>query len=97
MSTFKVADYTDALKSVTAADFVFLDPPYESTRGRYQAATFDPTRLYDELDRLNRIGARWMLTYDGNAGNRAYSVGLPADLYKTKIPIHTGNSPSPAS
>jgi DNA adenine methylase len=92
---FRTSDYTAALRSVTAADFVFLDPPYESTRGRYQAATFDADRLYAELDRLNRIGARWMLTYDGNAGNRNYAVALPSALFKTKIPIHTGNSPFP--
>ena len=92
---FKVADYTAALEPVTAADFVFLDPPYESTRGRYQAAAFDSDRLYAELDRLNRIGARWMLTYDGHAGNRAYQVGLPNHLYKSKVPIHTGSSPFP--
>ncbi len=92
---FEVADYTEALRSVTAADFVFLDPPYESTRGRYQAATFDAARLYAELDRLNHIGTRWMLTYDGSAGNRAYAVGLPTHLYKTKVRIHTGSSPFP--
>lgn len=90
---FRVADYTAALESVTAADFVFLDPPYESTRGRYLAAAFDAHRLYAELDRLNGIGARWMLTYDGQAGNRAYEVGLPRELYKTKVAIHTGSSP----
>jgi DNA adenine methylase len=92
---FKVADYTAALQPVTAGDFVFLDPPYESNRGRYRAAAFDATRFYAELDRLNRIGARWMLTYDGSAGDRVYKVGLPPGLYKTKVPIHTGNSPFP--
>jgi DNA adenine methylase len=92
---FRTADYTEALQPVTAADFVFLDPPYESTRGRYQAAAFDARRLYNELERLNRIGAHWMLTYDGAAGNRAYAVGLPAHLYKTRVPIHTGSSPFP--
>jgi DNA adenine methylase len=90
---FQVADYTDALQPVTQSDFVFLDPPYESTRGRYLAAAFDPDRLYTELDRLNRIGAKWMLTYDGHAGQRAYAVGLPAELYQARIEINTGNSP----
>jgi DNA adenine methylase len=92
---FKVADYIDALESMTKDDFAFLDPPYESTRGRYQFGSFEPERFYAELDRLNRIGAKWMLTYDGNAGKRAYRVGLPRDLYKSKVAIHTGNSPFP--
>ena len=92
---FQVADYTAALGSVTKNDFVFLDPPYESTRGRYQFGSFEPERFYAELDRLNRIGAKWMLTYDGNAGKRTYKVGLPRELYKAKVAIHTGNSPFP--
>ena len=92
---FKVADYIDALESVAKNDFVFLDPPYESTRGRYQFGSFEPERFYAELDRLNRIGTKWMLTYDGHAGKRAYKVGLPHELYRSKVAIHTGNSPFP--
>ena len=92
---FQVADYTSTLESVTRNDFVFLDPPYESTRGRYQFASFEPDRFYSELDRLNRIGAKWMLTYDGRAGKRAYKVGLPRELYKARVAIHTGDSPFP--
>lgn len=90
---FAVADYKTALEPVCSGDFVFLDPPYESTKGRYQAASFDSERLYLELRRLNDIGAKWMLTYDGQAGKREYRVGLPEELYKTKVQINTGNSP----
>jgi DNA adenine methylase len=90
---FRVADYADALELVTRADFVFLDPPYESTRGRYLFGSFEPERFYAQLDRLNRIGAKWMLTYDGQAGKRDYKVGLPPALYKTKVDVFTGNSP----
>jgi len=91
--TFEIADYRLALSKVRRGDFVFLDPPYEATRGRYQAAAFIATEFYHELERLNRVGAKWMLTYDGKAGTRKYDVGLPNSLYKTKIGIRTGNSP----
>jgi DNA adenine methylase len=90
---FTVADYTTALRPVASGDFVFLDPPYESTKGRYQAESFDSERFYVELRRLNEIGAKWMLTYDGQAGKREYKVGLPAELYKMKVAVNTGNSP----
>ena len=90
---FAVADYASALQPVRPSDFVFLDPPYGSTRGRYLAAAFSPCRLYAELDRLNRLGVRWMLTYDGRAGRRAYSTVPPAGLYQVAIEVRTGNSP----
>ncbi|MGA3083079.1 MAG: DNA adenine methylase [Terracidiphilus sp.] len=90
---FTNADYASALLNVTERDFVFLDPPYESTRGRYLQGSFLFDRFYSELDRLNRIGAKWMLTYDGQAGERRYDVGLPREIYKTKVDIYTGNSP----
>src|ERR1035437_629977 len=41
---FTVADYTNALLHVTESDFVFLDPPYESTRGRYLHGSFQLDR-----------------------------------------------------
>jgi DNA adenine methylase len=90
---FAISDYVIALVNVTGRDFVFLDPPYESTRGRYLHGSFQLDRFYSELDRLNRIGAKWMLTYDGQAGERRYDVGLPREIYKTKVEIYTGNSP----
>ena len=48
--------------------------------------------FYIELDRLNRIGAKWMLTFDGTAGSRNYSFEPPYDTYQEKFFIETGNS-----
>jgi DNA adenine methylase len=91
--SFTSSDYANALSDVTDGDFVFLDPPYESTRGRYLHDAFNADRFYGQLDRLNRIGAKWMLTYDGQAGKRHYEVGLPCELFKARVDICTGNSP----
>lgn len=91
--TFGETDYRVALADVREGDFVFLDPPYEATKGRYRPDSFNTEAFYAELDRLNRIGTRWMLTYDGQAGRRVYQVGLPQELYKARIGISTGNSP----
>jgi DNA adenine methylase len=91
--TFKAADYRETLTSVRRGDFVFLDPPYACNRGRYQPQTFDVDGFFEELDRLNRIDAKWVLTFDGRAGNRSYEGKIPRDLYRHRLTILTGNSP----
>ena len=48
--------------------------------------------FYKELERLNSIGAKWMLTFDGTAGDRTYSYAPPEDVYKRHYLINTGNS-----
>lgn len=90
---FDATDYRAALRNVAEGDFVFLDPPYAATRGRYRPDCIDVEELYSELERLSSIGAKWMLTYDGEAGKRKYEAGLSPHLYKVKLGITTGNSP----
>ncbi|MCA1634756.1 MAG: DNA adenine methylase [Acidobacteria bacterium] len=90
---FLAVDYRATLDSVGAGDLVFLDPPYAGTRGRYHPESFDFEAFYRELERLNSVGARWMLTLDGRAGARIYEKEVPPSLYQTSVSISTGNSP----
>jgi DNA adenine methylase len=85
-------DYRYCLQDVRKGDFVFLDPPYGGNKDRYTRQEFHLQDFYTELDRLNRIGVRWMLTFDGTAGNREYSFVPPSDLYQQRFFIKTGNS-----
>lgn len=90
---FIAADYRDTLASVQKGDAVFLDPPYSVRRGRYAADEFDLGALFVELERLNTVGARWVLTLDGTAGDRTYGTDLPKDLYLERHLVTTGTSP----
>jgi len=90
---FIAADYRQTLVSASVNDLVFLDPPYGGTKGRYLPADFSLDEFYDELQRLNAIGARWVLTFDGRAGNRSYTTSIPSALYKARLALPTGNSP----
>ena len=90
---FVVADYHETLARARSHDLVFLDPPYAGTKGRYMPEEFDVQEFCAELDRLNRVGVRWILTFDGTAGKRAYAAIIPSDLYQVRLSIGTGNSP----
>jgi DNA adenine methylase len=90
---FVAADYRETLSTVGANDLVFLDPPYAGTKGRYMPGGFNLGEFYEELQRLNFVGAKWMLTFDGTAGNRTYSTNIPSNLYQVRLGLPTGNSP----
>lgn len=91
--TFIVADYRQTLENANEGDLAFLDPPYNGTKGRYIPTDFDFDEFYLELARLNRSGVKWVLTFDGMAGDRAYESSIPSHLYKIKVGLPTGNSP----
>lgn len=90
---FLKQDYRQTLENAGQNDFVFLDPPYGGTKGRYTKNEFNVLEFYEQLEKLNRKGVSWMLTFDGNAGDREYDFVLPDEIYKTKFFIQTGNSP----
>lgn len=90
---FLEQDYRETLSLATKKDFVFLDPPYGGTKGRYTKNEFIVSDFYNELEKLNSKGVSWMLTFDGNAGEREYDFQLPKEIYKNKFFVQTGNSP----
>jgi len=90
---FVAADYRETLSTVATSDLVFLDPPYAGTKGRYIPDEFDFDEFCKELQRLNTVGAKWVLTLDGTAGDRTYPTIVPSGLYKVRLGLPTGNSP----
>lgn len=86
-------DFRETLEDAAPGDRVFLDPPYRGTRGRYLQGTFAPDDLAGALEELNRRGVHWMLTWDGQAGDRSYPCGIPPELYASRLALPTGHSP----
>ncbi len=90
---FNSVDYRETLQSAKKGDVVFLDPPYAANRGRYKPGAFDLKSFFLELDRLNSLGVKWVLTFDGTSGVRTYEDVVPESIYKKKLFIKTGNAP----
>lgn len=90
---FVTADYRETILSARKNDLIFLDPPYAGTKGRYTPGEFDIEAFYCELEKLNIVGAKWILTFDGRAGRRSYETDVPSSLYRVRLSLPTGNSP----
>ncbi len=89
--SFLKTDYRDTTKKAVTNDFVYLDPPYFNTRGRY-FGTIDFKDFLDYLESLNSRGVKFALSFDGTRGETEYTVELPKKLYKRHVFIHSGNS-----
>jgi len=90
---FYNCDYRELTANAKNGDFIFFDPPYGGTKGRYTQEPFDIDDFFLELSRLNEKHVKWILTFDGQAGNRNYKYNLPSNLYFQKVYMKTGHSP----
>jgi DNA adenine methylase len=88
-------DYRKILKSVTEADVVYLDPPYQgvcATRDpRYfQGVDFDA--FVEALEILNQRQISFIISYDGKTGTKSFGKPLPDHLKLERIELHAGRS-----
>lgn len=84
--------YIDVLKDAGKGDLIYMDPPYANTTGMYFCETFDEDALWNELRRLNAVGTRWMLSYDGKTGDDDRTADVPEDLYIRHEYVYAGHS-----
>jgi DNA adenine methylase len=89
------ADYHQALNDAQPSDLVYLDPPYEGTtvgvdKRYYQQV--DRKRLLLTLYDLNQRGIPFLLSYDGQHGDKTYGEALPNDLLLKRLELVAGRS-----
>lgn len=80
--------YTDILPVPTLDDFVYLDPPYASTKGIYYG-TID----YDEFfNYLRNLTCSYAFSFDGIAGKENNTFDVPKDVYTNHEYLYSGKS-----
>jgi DNA adenine methylase len=87
-------DYAEVIKNAGPSDLVYMDPPYQGTStnrdSRYHQG-IDLERLIDELDKLNQKDVPFLLSFDGQLGDKQYGY-LPEHLNLERIDVHMGRS-----
>lgn len=81
------SDFEDACKCLTANDFVYFDPPYDSTFNSYQSGGFsedDHLRLHSLFQHLSENGVYCMLSYSNTDFIRNLYGGYYVDVVSAK-------------
>jgi DNA adenine methylase len=88
-------DFSLALRGASPSDLVYLDPPWQGTSGKKDpryAFLLDYDALITELDRLNRRGVPFILSFDGICGTKEYGESLPVSLSLRHVLLNAGRS-----
>lgn len=92
---FTNLDYQEVLEQVKESDFVYMDPPYQGVCGNRDSRYLSGINFDDfvlALERLNRKGSVFAISYDGKLGNKAFGKLLPKSLNLERIKIEVGRS-----
>jgi len=88
-------DYEAVLAAANPDDLVYMDPPYQGTstgrNPRYHQG-LDLQRFIENLEKLNERHISYLLSFDGQLGEKKYGEPLPAFLKLRHVPIHAGRS-----
>ena len=88
-------DYREVFDRVTPADLVYMDPPYQGVCGNKDSRYLQNVEYWEfaqALDKLNRRGIRYLVSYDGRTGEKIHGEKLPDDLNLTLIELYAGRS-----
>ena len=69
-------------------DFVYLDPPYDNTKGMYYG-TIDYNILWNWLKQQS---CKYILSFDGKTNNDDMTQNIPTNIYSKHIYLNNGNS-----
>ena len=88
-------DYRDVLAEATAADVVYMDPPYQGvcdTRDHRYCAGVGFDSFVESLEALNRREVPFIVSYDGRTGEKVHGQPLPEDLDLVRLELEVGRS-----
>ena len=88
-------DFRDCTCSASAVDLVYMDPPYQGTTygaDKRYAAGLERERLIEGLHDFDARAVPYVLSYDGQMGDKVYGEPLPCTIDADHLAIHAGRS-----
>lgn len=95
ITRFSALDYRDVLDQAQPGDLIYMDPPYQgvsNVRDSRYLSGIDFDSFVEAIDRLNRRGIDFLISYDGMCGDKQYGADLPAGLGLHKVLLNAGLS-----
>jgi len=92
---FMSKDYREVLEEARPGDVVYMDPPYQGVSNVRDCRYYSGIEFADfveSIDRLNRRGIDFLISYDGKCGDKQYGVDLPSELGLQKVLLNAGLS-----
>ena len=95
ITDFMHQDYHEVLEVAQPGDIVYMDPPYQGVSNvrdcRYLAG-IDFDSFVEAIDRLNHRGIDFLISFDGQCGDKQYGEDLPSELGLHKVLLNAGFS-----
>lgn len=88
-------DFRECVAPATLDDLIYLDPPYQGTtygNDKRYAAGLERESLIDALHDFDGRGVPYILSYDGQMGEKRYGEPLPDTIDADHLAIHAGRS-----
>lgn len=92
---FTSTDYREVLAATHHGDIVYMDPPYQgvsNVRDSRYLSGIDFNTFVEAIDMLNSRDIDFIISYDGQCGNKQYGEELPAELGLQKVLLKAGLS-----
>lgn len=92
---FMSTDYREVLAKTNYGDIVYMDPPYQgvsNVRDNRYYSGIDYNDFVDAIDQLNKRNVDFLISYDGQCGDKQYGTDLPNELGLKKILLNAGIS-----
>lgn len=94
-TTIFCGDFQGCSQEAGADDLVYLDPPYQGTTygaDKRYAAGLERERLIEALHAFDARRVPYILSYDGQMGEKTYGEPLPDSIDADHLVIHAGRS-----
>jgi len=88
-------DFRKAVVKVKPKDLIYMDPPYQGTsftrdQRYYNGLSYDD--FVSALEKMNEDNISYIVSYDGQTGNRVHGKKLPGSLGLKHLPVYAGRS-----